>query len=54
MLVPRVANAAEITLWEDVADGDVLAIDIIEAAGVRDSEKIKFSLKNNFGENRNG
>lgn len=54
MLVPRVANAAEITLWEDVADGDVLAIDIIEAAGGQDSDKIKFYLKNNSGDNRNG
>ena len=54
VFISNVVNAAEITLWEDVADGDVLAIDIIEAAGGQDSDKIKFYLKNNSGENRNG
>lgn len=54
LLAPKGANAAEITLWEDVADGDVLTIDIIEAAGALDSDNIKFYLRYTGSENHYG
>lgn len=54
IFVSMVVNAAEITLWTNLSDGDVLALDAISAAGGQNSDKIKFYLKNNSGEGRNG
>lgn len=55
LLMPQGANAAEITLWENVADGEVLSIDIFEAAGGLDTDNIKFYFKdNNYYYNGNG
>lgn len=54
VFISTVVNAAEITLWENLADGDVLALDAISAAGGQNSDKIKFYLRNNSGEGRDG
>jgi len=53
IFVSMVVNAAEITLWTNLNDGDVLALDAISAAGGQNSDKIKFYLKNN-GTDHNG
>lgn len=54
VFISTVVNAAEITLWQNLSDGDVLSIDAITAAGGQNSDKIKFYLRNNSGEGRDG
>ena len=54
IFVSMVVNAAEITLWTNLNDGDVLALDAISAAGGQNNDKIRFYIKNNTGESRAG
>ena len=54
IFVSMVVNAAEITLWTNLSDGDVLALDAISAAGGQNNDKVRFYIKNNTGQSRAG